>query len=243
MSEPIQKLFTTRAEQYPEPTAADVAQGTARAALAGIPAFGGSITEVLSMVLAPAVARRRDTWFKELADALEEAERKIDGFRVENLTQDEAFVSAVIEATRSAISTQKDEKRVLLRNALLNIATGRAPGEDKQHIYLRLIDEFTPSHVKALKLIWRGSEGKNLWEMTKTSFPKPRNYGNAIQRIVPELMGQESLVHLILVDLRNRGFSNLSGPEVMFPHAGAAPITDSGIEFLRFVLSEQELPK
>lgn len=32
---------------------------------------GGSITEVFSLILAPAVARRRDTWFKELADGLE----------------------------------------------------------------------------------------------------------------------------------------------------------------------------
>ena len=105
MDENPTKLFATRAERYPEPTDADVALGAGRAALAAIPFVGGPITEILSLVLAPAVTRRRDTWFKELADGLEEAERKIEGFSVENLVQNELFVSAVIQATRAAIST------------------------------------------------------------------------------------------------------------------------------------------
>ena len=131
MAEDPIKLFSTRAERYPEPTEADVALGAGRAALAAIPFVGG---EVLSLVLARSPklvqARRRDSWLKELADGLEETERKIDGFTIENLTQDEAFVSAVIEATRSAISTHKDEKRDALRssNALLNIALHRSRG-------------------------------------------------------------------------------------------------------------------
>ena len=58
--DPIQ-LFSKRSERYPEPSDADVALGAGRAALAAIPFVGGSITEVLSLVLAPAVTRRRDT--------------------------------------------------------------------------------------------------------------------------------------------------------------------------------------
>jgi hypothetical protein len=155
MAEDPIKLFSTRAEQYPKPTEADVALGAGRAALAAIPFVGGSITELLSLVLAPAVARRRDTWLKELAEGLEEAERKIEGFTVENLTQDEAFVSAVIDATRSAISTHKDEKRDALRNALLNIALHRSTDEDQQQIFLRYIDELTVWHLRILQLFPR----------------------------------------------------------------------------------------
>jgi len=36
------------------------------AALAAIPVIGGTVSEVLSMVLAPSVSRRRDEWFREL---------------------------------------------------------------------------------------------------------------------------------------------------------------------------------
>jgi hypothetical protein len=125
------KLFTTRAERYPEPTAVDVAQGSGRAALAAIPFVGGSITEVLSIVLAPAVARRRDQWFKELADALDELQAKVAGFKVESLIETEAFVSATIQASRIAVATHQNEKRGYLRNALLRIAAGVAPVEDQ----------------------------------------------------------------------------------------------------------------
>jgi hypothetical protein len=99
MAEDPIKLFATRAERYPEQTDTDIAQGSARPALAGIPIIGGAVTEVLSMVLAPSVVRRRDQWFKELAHALDEIERKVEGFKVENLQNDESFVSAAIQAT------------------------------------------------------------------------------------------------------------------------------------------------
>jgi hypothetical protein len=153
MAEEPTKLFASRAERYPQSTAADAAQGTARAALAAIPLVGGSITEVLSMVLAPAVERRKDQWLRELADGLDEVEAKVDGFKIENLQHDEAFVSAVIQASRSAISTHKQEKREALRNALLNIALGRGPGQDEEQIFLRYIDELTPWHIRILKCL------------------------------------------------------------------------------------------
>ena len=200
--EPI-KLFSTRAERYPEPTDADAALGAGRAALAAIPFVGGSITEVLSLVLAPAVARRRDTWFKELADGLEEAERKIDGFSVENLTQDEAFVSAVIEATRSAISTHKDEKRDALRNGLLNIALHRSTDEDQQQTFLRYIDELTIWHIRFLVLFQNPPkliEQKGLqlnWGVGSAS--------RMLEEVYPDLCGKRVLYDQIAIDLNTRG--------------------------------------
>jgi hypothetical protein len=64
MAESPIKLFATRAERYPEPTEADIAHSAARAALSVIPFLGGPASELLSMVLVPAVAKRRDEWLK-----------------------------------------------------------------------------------------------------------------------------------------------------------------------------------
>ena len=148
MADELTSIFSTRSERYPEPTGADAALGASRAALAAIPIIGGSITELVSMVLAPSIARRRDEWLKELADGLDDVERKVEGFKIENLGRDENFVSAVIEASRSAVSTHKTEKRVALRNALLNIALQREPEEDQQRMFLCYIDEFTVWHIR-----------------------------------------------------------------------------------------------
>jgi hypothetical protein len=101
MAEDPITVFSSRSERYPEPDETDAIQGGARAALSAIPVIGGTVTEILSMVLAPAVSRRRDEWFKELADGLDELEKKVDGFEVEKLAGNEQFVSAVIQAAYS----------------------------------------------------------------------------------------------------------------------------------------------
>ena len=200
--DPIQ-LFASRSKRYPEPTDADVAFGAGRAALATIPVIGGTLTEVLSLVLAPAVTRRRDAWFKEVAEALEDAERKIDGFSIENLTQDEAFVSAVIEATRSAISTHKDEKRDALRNGLLNIALHRSTDEDQQATFLRYIDELTVWHIRILVLFqnppkYLAAKGLGLnYYMGSAS--------QVLEDVYPELKGKRELYDQIAADLNARG--------------------------------------
>ncbi len=238
MSEPIQKLFTTRAEQYPEPTAADVAQGTTRAALAAIPFVGGSITEVLSLVLAPAVARRRDTWFKELADGLEEAERKIEGFSVENLSQDDAFVSAVIEATRSAISTHKDEKRDALRNGLLNIALHRSTDEDQQQTFLRYIDELTVWHLRILVLFQ--DPPKYLAAKGAGSNYYAGSASQVLEDVYPELRGKKDLYDQIASDLSARGLVSSPGflHGMMSPQGMVAKRTTSLADsFLTFISS------
>ncbi|MGI4758201.1 MAG: hypothetical protein ACRYGF_15305 [Janthinobacterium lividum] len=170
--------------------------------------IGGSLTEVLSLVLAPAVTRRRDTWFKEVAEALEEAERKIDGFSVESLTQDEAFVSAVIEATRSAISTHKDEKRDALRNGLLNIALHRSTNEDQQQTFFRYIDELTVWHMRILKLFQNPIEQVSARDPYVTTSYTGGAPVQIIRIVYPELYEKQELYQQLVSDLYNRGLFN-----------------------------------
>jgi hypothetical protein len=206
MADEFTKLFSTRSERYPEPTGADAALGVSRAALAAIPIVGGSITEVVSMVLAPSIGRRRDEWLKELADGLDEVERKVEGFKIENLGQDENFVSAVIEASRSAVSTHKSEKRVALRNALLNIALHRGPEEDQQQMFLRYIDEFTIWHVRILALF------RDPPKYLAAKSVRPNYYmgggSQVLEDVYPELKGQRELYDQISSDLNARGLFN-----------------------------------
>lgn len=151
------KIFSKRSERYPEPDETDTIQGSARAALSAIPVIGGTITEVLSMVLAPAVSRRRDEWLKELADGLDRLEERVEGFKVEDLASNDAFVSATIQATRAATATHQKEKREYLCNVLLKVALGKTPGEELQHVFISAIDAFTASHVKVLSVLWNGA--------------------------------------------------------------------------------------
>ena len=234
MAEDPIKLFATHAERYPQPTEADIALGATRAALAAIPFVGGTITEVVSLVLTPAVQRRRDEWLKELADDLDRLKAKVEGFKVENLVENEAFVSATIQATRIAIGTHQQEKRTMLRNALVNIAAGRGPDEDMQHIYLGLIDEFTPSHVKILHFLWTVSS--RVAATNNGMLPRFATYQEVLDQLEPEFSGKADLVQQVLTDLNRRGLSTLQGANLAFPQQ---VMTNQGIAFLQFVLAPE----
>ena len=120
------ELFASLSQRYPEPDDVDAAQVATRALISAIPCVGGPITEILSLVMVPAISRRRDEWFRELADTLGEIASKTATFRIEDLVSNEQFISATIEASRIAISTHQSEKRRLLRNVLVRIGTTTA---------------------------------------------------------------------------------------------------------------------
>lgn len=202
-----------------------------RAGMAAIPIIGGSINELLSLVLAPALQRRRDEWLKDLADVVEELEKRFDGFDPKNLSGNEAFVSATIHATRVALSTHQKDKRGMLRNALLNISLSKGPNEELQQIFLNAIDTFTCSHVKVLDFLWR--QHNILAESSRDSNEPISNYGQAINIGLPELRKEAGLLEPIMNDLKIRGFSDVSSPDYVFPRNPA--ITNLGIQFLHFI--------
>lgn len=238
--EPI-KLFSKMSERYPEPSDADVVHAGARALISLVPILGAPIEEVLSLVLAPSVSRRRDEWLKELADMFEELRSRVDGFRVEDLGKNEAFVTAVIQTTRIAASTHQEEKRKILRDALLNIALGTGPDEDTQQIFFGIVESFTVSHILVLDVLWRGAGRMTgaLWDQNRVPM-NARTYAAAIDVLVPELKGRVDLVKYILSDLRSRGLTELNSLSGSFPTGGT--ITGMGAQFLRFVLHPDERP-
>jgi hypothetical protein len=60
------------------------------------------------------------------------------------MVKDEIFISASIQIARVVVGTHQEEKRKYLRNALLNVALGKAPDELKQQIFLNAIEGFAP---------------------------------------------------------------------------------------------------
>jgi len=212
MTEPLIKLFERRSERYPEPTDGDVALGSARALIASLP-WGGTINELLSVLLVPPVLRRRDQWFKELADAIEILEARNE-LRVIDLQDNDIFISAVIQATQAATSTHQIEKRRALRNAILNIAIGNTPGEDETQMFLRDIEELTSWHLKILKcLMDKEAENQFRLEHQKSEISNPSFCLRAerLLSLYPELKEHAALADQVVLDLFNRG---------LYPHQG-----------------------
>jgi hypothetical protein len=235
MAEDPIKLFSSRAERFPKPDDSQTLREAIEKGIEQVPVFGPITTFVTSRFWAPSASARLEEWLKELAD---DFDRHCETCTVENLIKNEAFISASIQVARIVVATHQEEKRKYLRNALLNIALGNGLDEIKQQIFLNAIEAFSPAHVKALNIIWRN--GKVPWDQHRVPMGQ-RNYGAAIEIVVPELRGQANVTAAVLADLRVRGFSNVAGPELLFPQGGI--ITGFGVEFLNFVLSPEDLPK
>ena len=88
-----------RRDKLPKATAGDAAHTIAKAGLSAIPVIGGPAAELFSTVIIPPLTRRREAWLQSLADGLEALEKKVDGFSVQSLANNEEFVTMVVEAS------------------------------------------------------------------------------------------------------------------------------------------------
>jgi hypothetical protein len=235
MAEKPIKIFTNLAERYPESETPDKVLGASRALLAAIPIIGSPLTEVLSMILAPPVSNRRDEWFRELADGLGQLEGKFEEFKLENLQNNERFISSVIQATQAAIATHHPDKRAMLRTALLNSALGRVPKEELEEAFIAAVNALSPSHIKILNFYWKGLEllmAAGLWNQLNPY--ALGNYATAIGALYPDMKGRDDFLSYLMTDLRNRGFATIARPGDAFPQSPG--ITGMGVAFLRFIL-------
>jgi len=133
----------------PQPTFEDVKHAGGKALVGMIPFVGTAGAELIGVLSSP-VAQRRDAWLEDLERRLRELEGRGNGFRFDDLAQNEQFVSATLHAAQAALRTHQTEKLSALRNAVLNVAIGRGPSDDLQLIFLNLINTLTPTHLLVL---------------------------------------------------------------------------------------------
>ena len=151
-------MSTTENIDLPERSSGDVAYAAVKAVVAAVPFVGGSAGELLGLALRPPLEKRRDEWMKSVALRLQATEQ-----RFERLTSDPSFVTTIAAASLIAMRNHQEEKLEALRNAVVNCAIGNAPGDDLRALFLSLVDELTPTHLRILKLFaGAGSSGPHI---------------------------------------------------------------------------------
>jgi len=137
--------------EKPKYGATDAGHLIARMAFSAIPVVGGAAKELFNTVIAPPLAKRQAEWIERIALKLQELEKQVEGFKIENLSANMNFISTVYYATTLNIRSHQEEKIKSLENAVLNTALNIQIEEDLQHIFLNFIDELTPTHLIVLK--------------------------------------------------------------------------------------------
>lgn len=114
-------------KEKPKPDKKDVAHKAAKIVLSGIPWLGGPVAELFNTVIIPPLEKRRNKWIESIAEGLKELEEKVDDFKIENLKDNEMFITTVMHAKQVAIRNHQKEKLAALRNAVLNAGLPNPP--------------------------------------------------------------------------------------------------------------------
>lgn len=206
----------------PKRTAGDYVHTLVKAGLSAVQPLGGPAAELFALVIAPPLEKRRDEWLQHLADVVKEIGQRQPGLTPEDLSKNEAFISATLQASQIAMRTHQVEKRECLKNALFHIATEKSADNEPQAFFLTLVDVFTITHIEILRLF-----------SNRTTFPPER---------LRALDANRELTDPIVLDLNARGL--LSDPRPFAARmreplhsfvSDSWSLSNLGVRFLAFI--------
>jgi hypothetical protein len=132
--------------ELPKKTAGDHAHLAARAIFSAIPYVGGPAVEIFNSFVSPPLQRRTTEWMESVGLAIERLSLTETNV-VKRLQNDQQFQSVLLHASWAAVRNHQHEKLSALRNAVLNAAQRLDVAEDLQLLFVRYVDELTPTHI------------------------------------------------------------------------------------------------
>lgn len=216
--------------EVPEKSKGDAAHTITKAGLSAIPVLGGPAAELFQNVVQPPLEKRRDEWMAQVGEKLQELEN--NGLNLDELQKNEQFISSVMYASQLALRTHQTEKLNALRNAVINVATGQAPEDAIQHMFLDFIDSLTELHLQILK-VFQAPETPNNMSMGGLS--------HVLEHNIPELRGRRNIYDQFWRDLYSRGLVNTDGLHVTMTGNGLVQkrTSELGDAFLNYIAEPQ----
>jgi hypothetical protein len=217
-------------------TGRELVDRVAEAGLGSVPVFGNALAVTFVTVVTWRLNQRREEWFTQLAEGVEELRQRLDGLCLEDLVDNDLFVDALVSATRTIEHTHQAEKIEALRNAVLNSVAPDAPDADTQAIILNLVDQFTPSHLRLVTLwddppAWFASHGI---PQPTGAFATSRTV--TVEAGLPEMQGRKEFYLLVANELASSGMLNASLTGLVQPPSLMSRLTtDFGRQFVRFI--------
>lgn len=132
----------------PKPSTDD----TAHLVASGILSFIPGAPELFRKFVTPPLEKRQYAWMQEVANTIERLGSN-KGLSLDELTNNEAFASVVLQATYVAIRNHHEEKRRALASCIFNAGIATDIETDLQLAFVRYVDELSPTHVVLLQAI------------------------------------------------------------------------------------------
>jgi hypothetical protein len=131
----------------PNDSKAEAAAAAAKGLVSAIPFAGGLISEIGNLYLNP-LEKRKQKWMEDVSDALNKIRDELN-ILPEQLENNDAFISALYQATEIAMRNHQSEKRTALCNALISSASTDKNQELEARL-LRYVDELGLTHIRLL---------------------------------------------------------------------------------------------
>lgn len=197
-----------------------------------IPGAGALISESLGAIVTYRNNKATTDWLEKLQMKVEQNAAILE--HLQDPQKAEEFVAATLSACQAALRTHQEEKRIALRSAVLNTALAGNEGADERMIFIRFIDELTPSHLLILR-IFRDAGISGDSEDTEQIMENCRKRG--------ELPYDRDSFKLLLQDLQSRWLIVGDGASdtKIRTHDGIVRFTEVGRRFLKFI--EEPEPK
>lgn len=223
----------------PEADNKDITRDFIESLIGEIP--GGSVgTFVFSQIIPPAYEKRLSEWREIVSTTLGEV-ISFQQTLIDNLRENEAFITIIIQATQLALRNHQKEKIKVLKNAVINSALGVNISEDLQLRFLHFIDELTPSHIRVLDMIHSDSSRlQNIKGYEELYLLLSNKFSTAISKDVFKLMFQDlSSRNLIRVSPDLEDFDDVfKSSKLLLENDNPGPmikISSVGIQFLEFI--------
>lgn len=187
----------------PKAGKADVAHALAKAVISEVPLIGAPAAELFSLVVTPPLERRRAEWLNAIYGRLKQLETEVQGFRIEALKDNPLFITAVLHATIVALRNHQKEKLDALQNAVVNSARGVDIEENLQLLFLNMLDELTPLHLRVLKYFNNPFKWFKEHEIKSSAYIGAASKG--LEVALPELQRKRDVYDTLVRDLYNRG--------------------------------------
>jgi hypothetical protein len=224
-----------------KPAGREVVERVVEAAATMVPVAGGPLAVAFAAAMGWSYNRRMDRWMDELAAAVSELQERSNGLSFDDLADNEDFVDAVVAASRAAQATHSDEKLDALRNGVLNTLSPDAPTLDEQARFFRLVEQFTPAHLRLLSFL---NDPGALFDAAE--IPRPSiamgGRGALLEGGLPEFKDRGDWYGLLGRDLADAGLTSFSGLNTV---QSGASLWQSGTSELgqRFLAFISESPK
>ena len=142
-----------------------------------------------------------------------------------------------MQASQIALRNHQQAKLEALRNAVLNSALPNSPQEDEQMIFLRLIDQLTPWHLRVLSVLDDPGRWMQCHSVTNPGW-RMGGTSTVLEHCLPDLRGQRDTYDQIVRDLQSEGLLGQGQfLHVMMTGGGmvGSRTTDRGRRFIRFI--------